>query len=248
MMFVTLCQTLFMKPFLFILFSLFTISSFAQKKKIWGYVLDSATKEPIELASIMNLNKGTISMSNSNGKFSIDISGNNLLAVASINHYFDTLMLTNQLLEQDTLIVYLKNITKNLQGVTVTSIGNRYAFDSAQRRRVFLQDVGGNKIPTFSTANSGAGLGISIDRFSKREKQKRKAFEMFDEMEQEQYINYRFPAQLVSKYTTLRGDSLINFMQQHRPEYKWLRKHTKEEDLEYYINEQLKIYFKRERK
>ncbi|MBC7587703.1 MAG: hypothetical protein H7178_05020, partial [Chitinophagaceae bacterium] len=125
------------------------------------------------------------------------------------------------------------------------AIANRYRFDSLERRRIFLQDVGANKIPTFSKANSGAGLGISIDRFSKREKQKRKAFDMFDEMEKEQYINYRFPAQLVSKYTTLRGDALINFMQMQRPEYKWLRKHTQEEDLEYYINEQLKIYFKR---
>lgn len=237
-----------MKVLLFILFSLFTITSFAQQKKIWGYVLDSATKTPIELANIMNLSKGTVNVSNTNGRFSIEISGNNLLAVASINHYFDTLMLTNKLLEQDTLFIYLKNITKNLQGVTVTAIANRYHFDSTERRRIFLQDVGANKLPTFSTANSGAGLGISIDRFSKREKQKRKAFDMFDEMEKEQYISYRFTAQLVSKYTTLRGDSLINFMQKQRPEYKWLRKHTKEEDLEYYINEQLKIYFKREGK
>ncbi len=233
---------------LLILLLLATLSSFGQKKKVWGYIRDSISKEPIELASIMNLNKGTNSMSSTSGKFSIDITGNNLLAIASVNHYFDTLTLTNELLQQDTLFVYLKPIARNLQGVTVTAIANRYMFDSTERRRIFLQDVGANKLPTFSTANSGAGLGISIDRFSKREKQKRKAFDLFDEMEKEQYINYRFPAQLVSRYTTLRGDSLINFMQAQRPDYKWLRKHTKEEDLEYYINEQLKIYFKREGK
>ena len=234
-----------MKYPLLLLFFIITFSATAQKKKIWGYVLDSDTKMPIELASITNLNKNTTTISNTAGRFGIEVAGNNLLAIASVNHYFDTLTLTNKLLEQDTLIIYLKPIARSLQAVTVSAIANRYRFDSLERRRIFLQDVGANKIPTFSKANSGAGLGISVDRFSKREKQKRKAFDMFDEMEKEQYINYRFPAQLVSKYTTLRGDALINFMQMQRPEYKWLRKHSQEEDLEYYINEQLKIYFKR---
>jgi len=243
-----MAQYIFMKHCLLILFSIIALSSFAQKKKVLGYILDGTTKAPVELATVMNLNKGTSNTSNTAGFFSIEISGNNLIAVASINHYLDTLMLTSQLLAQDTLFIYLNPINKNLQGVTVTTIANRYRYDSTERRRVFLSEVGGNKIPTFSTANSGAGLGISIDRFSKREKQKRKAFDMFDELEKEQYINYRFPVQLVSKYTTLRGDSLINFMHKQRPDYNWLRKHTKEEDLEYYINEQLKIYFKREEK
>jgi hypothetical protein len=217
----------------------------AQEKKLWGYVLDSATKEPIELANVMNLTKGTMSMSNAKGRFSITITGNNIFAVASMNHYFDTLTLSNEQVKQDTVFLYLKAITKNLQGVTVTAIANRYAFDSTERRRIFLQDVGGNKIPLLSTANSGAGLGISIDRLSKREKQKRRAFDLFDNMEQEQYINYRFNSQVVSKYTTLRDDALIDFMQKQRPTYQWLRKHLHEEDLQYYINEQLKVYFKR---
>ncbi|WP_439516359.1 hypothetical protein [Sediminibacterium sp.] len=39
-------------------------------------------------------------------------------------------------------------------------------------------------------------------------------------------------------------EKLRLFMQQHRPSYDWLRKHTSEEDIRYYINEQLKIFSK----
>lgn len=234
-----------MKYILFTICTIISFSSFAQKKKVWGYVMDSTTKTPIEYASITNISKNFTATSNTKGKFSIDVMEGNILSVASINHYFDTLFMADKYLKTDTLYIYLKAIAQNLKEVTVTAILNRYQNDSTQRRRLFLEDVGTNKIPTISNANSGAGIGINIDRFSKREKNKRRAFELFESMEEEQYINYRFSPQLVIRYTTLRGDSLLNFMQQHRPTYKWLRKQVLEEYLKYYINEQLKIYFKK---
>lgn len=231
-----------------LLFLLIVTSGFSQQKKIWGLVLDSATKQPIEYASITNIGTNKTSISNTKGRFSIDIVEGNILSVASINHYFDTLMLSKKNLAADTLIVYLKAISQNLKEVTVTAILNRYQNDSAQRRKNFLEDVGSNKIPTVSSANSGAGIGINLDRFSKREKNKRRAFDLFESMEKEQYINYRFSIQLVSRYTTLRDEQLFDFMQQHRPSYKWLRNHITEEDMKYYINEQLKVYFKKSKK
>ena len=236
-----------MKSFLLIFIMLFTLSSFAQNKKIWGYVLDSATRLPIENASITNISKNATSMSNTKGRFSIEVTDNNILSIASINHYFDTLTLTNKLFIKDTLVIYLTAITNNLKEVTVTAILNRYQFDSSERRRKFLAEVGSNKIPTIAPGNSGAGIVINLDRFSKREKSKRRAYNMFESMEQEQYINYRFSKQLVSNYTTLSGDSLLQFMQLQRPSYMWLRQNTTNEDIKYYINEQLKIYFKRKK-
>jgi hypothetical protein len=222
-----------------------SIASFGQKKKIWGFVLDSTSKEPIENASITNIDKKITSVSNAKGRFSIEVSTNQILSVASISHHFDTLLLTDKLIQQDTLIVYLKSISKNLKEVTVTAILNRYKEDSAARRKEFLEDIGSNKIPTLSKANSGAGIGINLDRFSKREKNKRRAFDLYEMLEQEEYINYRFNKYLVSRYTTMQDDELSNFMQLHRPTYQWLRKHISDEDMKYYINEQLKIYFKR---
>jgi len=231
-------------PLLFILLFINTIA-FSQKKKLYGIVKDSATKEIIEYASISNINSNKTTVSNTKGKFNVDVKEGDVLSIASINHYFDTIQLTEKIFLQDTIVVYLKAITQNLKEVTVTAILNRYKADSTERRKRFLEDVGSNLIPTVSTANSGAGMGINLDRFSRKEKNKRKAFELFEKMEKEQYINYRFSPQLVIRYTTLRNDSLFDFMQQHRPTYKWLRKHVTEEDIKYYINEKLKVYFKR---
>lgn len=234
-----------MKYFIVLLFSSISLVSFGQKKKIWGLVKDSATKEIIEYASITNITSNKTTVSNTKGKFIVDAKEGDILSIASINHYFDTIQLTEKIFLQDTITIYLKAITQNLKEVTVTAILNRYQNDSTQRRKRFLEDVGSGLIPTVSTANSGAGVGINLDRFSRREKNKRRAFQLFEMMEREQYINYRFSPQFVIRYTTLRNDSLFDFMQQYRPTYKWLRKHVSEEDLKYYINEKLKLYFKR---
>jgi hypothetical protein len=234
-----------MKHSLLFLALCIALTATAQKKKLYGIVVDSATKNAIEYASITNTSNNKTTVSNSKGGFSVNVSEGNILSLASINHYFDTILVTPSILQKDTLYVHLKAITQNLKEVTVTAILNRYQSDSTQRRKQFLEDVGSNLIPTISTANSGAGMGINLDRFSRREKNKRRAFLLFEKMEKEQYINYRFSPQLVIRYTTLRNDSLLNFMQEHRPSYKWLRKNITEEDIKYYINDRLKIYFKK---
>ena len=100
-------------------------------------------------------------------------------------------------------------------------------------------------IPTVALSNTGAGLGINLDRYSRHEKEKRKAFAFFEANEKEEYINYRFPAAIVTKYSGLKDDALQDFMQLHRPSYEWLRKHKTEEDIKYYINDKLKAFFKR---
>jgi hypothetical protein len=45
---------------------------------------------------------------------------------------------------------------------------------------------------------------------------------------------------VVNKYTGYTGEQLNSFMEQNRPDWEWLRKNKKEEDLLYYINKQLK--------
>jgi hypothetical protein len=102
--------------------------------------------------------------------------------------------------------------------------------------------MGSSPLPTVSGANYGAGIALNLDRFSKREKSKRKAIDYFTESEQEAYINYRYTPELVTRYSGLKEDKLIAFMGKSRPSWEWLRKHPKEEDLTYYINEQLKKY------
>lgn len=228
---------------LVLVFWVFYASS--QTKNIIGIIRDSITLTPVEFASITNMSSQKTVIANVNGVFTMNVSENNLLSIASVNYYIDTFFINNKNWNNDTFFIYLHPITKKLQDVTVTGIINRYQNDSTIRRKQFLENVGGNKIPTVATANSGAGIGLNIDRFSKREKQKRKAYLLFEKLEEEYYINYRFSVQLVKKYTALKGEQLTQFMNQFRPNYQWLRNNTTEEDLKYYLNEKLKIFFER---
>lgn len=236
-----------MKRYIWILFLLSGIAVQAQKKnERWGYLRDSITREPIVLASITNLNTQTTVMTSASGRFKIELQENQVLSFAAVGYYFDTIHYNKQFLLQDTLSLFLSPLAHSLGNVTVTARGlSRYQLDSIERRKEFLQDIVDYTIPTVSKANSGAGIALNLDRFSRHEKNKRKAFAFFESNEKEAYINYRFPASVVTQYSGLKDAELQQFMQQYRPTSEWLRRNRSEEDIKYYINEKLKLFFKR---
>ncbi len=221
----------------------------AQKRTIVGYVKDTVTNAVIEFAGITNLYSNSTSISNRKGIFKIEVKENELLSIASVGYNFDTLWVRSDVLVKDTIIIFLKPLAKRLADVTVTTKSSlaKYQLDSIDRRKEFFKGKSDVKMPAVSIANSGIGVGINLDRFYKREKRKRAAIEMFDEIENQSYINYRFTPVLVNKYTNLSDTELVVFMQQYRPSYTWLRQHSNEEDLLYYINDKLKEYSKKKK-
>ena len=238
-----------MRLAIFFLIMLLCVDANAQKKNstVWGYLRDSVTQEPIILASVTNLNTNKTVMTSATGRFRIDLAENQILSFAAVGYHFDTIHYSNGYLLADTLTLILPPLTFSLGNVTVTARGmSRYQLDSMERRKDFLQDIVNYTIPTVSIANSGAGIALNLGRFSRHEKNKRKAFSFFESNEKEAYINYRFPASLVTRYSSLQNDALQQFMQQYRPSAEWLRVHRTEEDIKYYINDKLKLFFKRE--
>lgn len=229
-----------------LLLTLIFFQGFGQKKKIiYGYLKDSVTNVPIVLASVRNITSNTTTMTGNDGKFSIQAAENHILSFAAVGYFFDTLQYANSYLLQDTLFPVLSPLVRDLGNVTVTSRGlSQYQQDSIERRKDFLQDIVNYTIPTVSQANSGAGIALNLDRFSRHERNKRKALQFYEINEKEAYINYRFNTAMVISLTRFKDEKLRLFMQQHRPSYDWLRKHTSEEDIRYYINEQLKIFSK----
>jgi hypothetical protein len=219
-------------------------SLYAQTNRvIGGYLKDSATGEPIIMASVKNNQSKQTVITNSKGFFTLTVSPNQLISFSAVGYHFDTIYYSNHYLLQDTLQLHLSLLVTSLTNVTVTAKGmSRYQLDSLQRHKDFFQAMGSSPLPTVSGANYGAGVALNLDRFSKREKSKRKAIDYFTESEQEAYINYRYTPELVTRYSGLKEDKLIAFMGKSRPSWEWLRKHPKEEDLTYYINEQLKKY------
>ncbi len=218
----------------------------AQKNKtIIGYLRDSITHAPVVLASISNNNSGQIVMTGNTGRFKLNVKPNDIISFAAVGYHFDTVQLTRNFLEKDSIDLFVSPLSHDLGNVTVTSKGmSAYQMDSLERRNDLLHDMVSYKKPTFALANSGAGLGISIDRFSKHEKSKRRALDFFDRNEKEAYINYRYSQQLVAESTGFKDDTLRQFMQQSRPSYDWLRNNLSDEDIKYYINDQLKQFKK----
>lgn len=235
-----------MKPYLLIV-SLFILTGVnAQKNKtLIGYLRDSVTHAPVVLASISNNNSGQIVMTGNTGRFKLNVKPNDIISFAAVGYHFDTVQLTRSFLEKDSIDLFVSPLSHDLGNVTVTAKGmSAYQMDSMERRNDLLHDMVSYKKPTFALANSGAGLGISIDRFSKHEKSKRRALDFFDRNEKEAYINYRYSQQLVAESTGFKDDTLRQFMQQSRPSYEWLRSNPSDEDIRYYINGQLKQFKK----
>lgn len=218
----------------------------AQKNKtLIGYLRDSVTHAPVVLASISNNNSGQIVMTGNTGRFKLNVKPNDIISFAAVGYHFDTVQLTRNFLEKDSIDLFVSPLSHDLGNVTVTAKGmSAYQMDSMERRNDLLHDMVSYKKPTFALANSGAGLGISIDRFSKHEKSKRRALDFFDRNEKEAYINYRYSQQLVAESTGFKDDTLRQFMQQSRPSYEWLRSNPSDEDIRYYINGQLKQFKK----
>jgi uncharacterized protein YxeA len=235
-----------MKNFLLIIGLLLIGQLSAQKNKtLIGYLRDSVTHAPVVLASISNNNSGQIVMTGNTGRFKLNVKPNDIISFAAVGYHFDTVQLTRSFLEKDSIDLFVSPLSHDLGNVTVTAKGmSAYQMDSMERRNDLLHDMVSYKKPTFALSNSGAGLGISIDRFSKHEKSKRRALDFFDKNEKEAYINYRYSQQLVAESTGFKDDTLRQFMQQSRPSYEWLRSNPSDEDIRYYINAQLKQFKK----
>lgn len=238
----TFVEIIGMKWLLFSLVFLFCMQVSAQKNKlVIGYLRDSVTHAPIVLGSITNINTHQTVMSGNTGRFKIAVKENEVLSYAAVGYHFDTIQFVRKLVKQDSIELYASPLAHDLGNVTVTSKGmSAYQMDSIERRKDLLQDMVSYKKPTFALSNSGAGLGINIDRFSKHEKSKRRALDFFEKQESDEYINYRYAAKLVAATTGFKDEQLRDFMQKSRPSYEWLRANTSSEDIIYYINDQLK--------
>ncbi len=233
---------------LFFILSIFLIVvshlSYGQGRKIiTGSAVDQTENKPIRMASITNVTLGKTTLSRSNGTFELEAGIGNIIAYSANGFYADTFFLREESYLSGSLLLALRPLPSTLTNVTIVGSYNQYQMDSVERRKSFLQDVGNSTIPAvggITNPDLGFGVGINLDRWSKKEKRERKARDFFEIMEEEAYVNFRWNEELVRKYTTYGDDALYDFMEKYRPEYQWLRKNPSEEALLYYINSSLK--------
>lgn len=214
---------------------------------VHGRTVDLSTGNIISLATVTNLNKGKSVVSNYSGRFTIMAEPGNLLVTSFSGYDFDTIRVTPEILG-DTIIIKMNVLGTMLPNATVraNSKYSSYQLDSMERRLQHAGLLSKKNLKAIDGPVEGSGFGISfsLDRYSKREKQKRKAKDLFEMMEEEAYINFRFADKKITRYTGLKDDGVVEFMNLYRPAYDWLRKHPRDEDVVEYINSKLKAYRK----
>lgn len=221
------------------------ISAIGQEYTFKGILLDSATKAPLPYASIKNHNKKLTVISHSDGSFHIRASRSDMLYFTFIGYKIDTLYFQPDSIHNNTETrkIYLKPMVHALKTISIKAEYSYedYQDDSTQRRLGYLGMNGDHRIPVASRPNSGNfGIGLNLDHFYGREKRKRANIKLLDQMEKEQYVNFRYKASVVKKYTNFTGDDLRYFMEKYRPDYTWLRQHKSEQDLLLFINDAVK--------
>ena len=216
----------------------------AQKRMVYGYVLDSTSYTPITNVQITNTNSTKVATTNAKGIFSMYTAINDLLFFSADGYHFRTFRYTSLL--QDTLIIYMAPLAHELSPVTVTAKGySQYQQDSIKRRQEFLSDLVRPKKKLATAEKYGQGMVVNLDYFSKFQKSKRQRYKLEDAHEKDAYFNYRFSQETVHEYTGFTGDTLKQFINLYRPDYNWLRKNTSDEDVIYYIYDHVKLFYMR---
>jgi hypothetical protein len=232
--------------FLFVFAATFVVGK-AQNSPIHICIKDSISKQNIAYATVQIIDKKkTLFIANENGYLLLNIAANRQIAIVASGYFFDTITILppNNWLASDTFIIELQPIVYTLKDVVVKAkqLYNAYQQDSLARNKEFYLLLGSMPVKAFSNSASGAGIGINLDKFYGREKRKRKAIVVFNLMEQEAYINYRYNAKTVLQYAKLPPAQLAKFLLETRPTFNWLRNNLQDEDLLYYINEKVKTY------
>ena len=230
----------------FVCFLLIAGTATAQKRAVKGFIKDSATQQPLTNVLVSDAFANILTRTNDKGYFTLKLKEGQTIFFDAPAYHYDTLHLAT--MTPDTVTVYLAHLPNELAAVTVTTKGlNKYQLDSIKRRQAFVDDAG-PKTPAVAKSNSGAGIALNLDPlFKKKERDRKSAYEQFEEVENTSYIDYRFPRALVSSYTGLTGDDLSDFIEKYRPTYKWLRAHTTDEDVFFYINDKMKGFIKKKK-
>ena len=237
-----------MKKLIVFLFSIVAIQMVQSQITIYGIVKDSASKTPVALATITNLNKGRTAIADYDGHFTLLAEPGNMLVTSFTGYRLDTLRIPENGM-MDTLMINMRLMGEVLPEAIVTAKSrySRYQLDSMKRRMEYADVLDKSDMKLIGGPVDGSGFGISLNlgRKSKKEKETRQFKSQFEMMEEQAFISYMFSPQKIADMTGLQGAKLVEFMNMYRPNIDWMRKHTTDEDLVYYVNSKVKDYRKK---
>jgi CarboxypepD_reg-like domain len=225
------------------------VSRLSAQTYITGYVRNKVSMQPLAGVSISNSNLRFVTVTNEKGYFAIHAAPGNMIIFTSIGFEPDTLVVKTTGVP---VLVYLQPVNILLRSVTINAKNNPYKQDSINRYELFAPELGqqkqkivhsffkhplknlenmispGDKGPeNISIPLLGVNLDGIYDHLSKKRKRTWEFQKMFQENEEQEYIQSRCPPDEITRLTGLQGDSLKDFLSEHfHPDYNFVRNAT----------------------
>jgi hypothetical protein len=204
-----------------ILFLGFSSMLFAQTKPVQGIVIDKESKQRLAKVYIYNLRTGDGLYNNTKGEFSTVALPGDTLVAALTGYGVDTMVFKGQ----SAAYFQLKSLGIRLRDVVIQqkrlTPQQQYEKNIKEYR---YQTMKGSSKDLLNLGNGGVGLGIDAiyNLLSKQGRNARHLQKILEKDYREDLIDYRFNANLVQQVLGIKGDELVDFMQQYRPTYQFV--------------------------
>ena len=199
---------------------LFSLS--AQAQSVLEGRISGRDSLPVAGVSIQNITTKAVTVSNSDGHYSIPANNSDTILFRAIGYI--TLALRKPLVPRT---LYLRPQAVALRGVEI--VQHNYLRDSLERREEYQKGFNFRR-PKFGEVVkvTPLGIGININQLKKAVSFKaNKRADVFKERlinyEQDRFIDRRFTPELVAGLTGLDSDSLQHFMNHNRPSFEFAR-------------------------
>jgi hypothetical protein len=235
-----------MRQITYLLFFLLPgFTGFAQQF-LTGKVSKKDNLDILSSVSVYNQTLRKHSLSDEEGNYRIMAQPGDIVIFSCVGYHADTIAVSAKILGAEfPILLDLRPVA--LQAVTVGSLSN-YQLDSLERRQVYSWIYEQQRQPVVERQRQGDGVGIELNVIphgSSEVRQRLKLKKRILREEQQHYVNFRFPADYVSRLTHLGGDSLKQFMVRYRPTYNFCRT-AANLDILVYINDSFKKFESRE--
>lgn len=190
----------------------------AVAQTIRGDVMDMDTKKPISAVDIQNIYTLLNITTDDQGGFIIAANSGQLLEFKKTGYKTARVRVPQGYVPPYFRILLKKGISEINQDIILVH-NNRYDYteDSIRYHELYKTALDFPKL---------SGLGVVQSPFSALSKKNREVWQFQDdykEFEREKYVDKTFNAELITKFTGLKGDSLRYFMRRYRPSYEQLK-------------------------
>jgi len=199
------------------LFLLLSLHITASSQMIRGEVIDMENKQPVSDVVINNIYTSSDIQTDQSGSFSILAANGQLLEFKKAGYKTVRVRIPNGYLPSYFKIIMQQGVAQVPDAYAARTNRYDYTRDSIRYHDLYKHELDFARMST---------LDMIQHPFSALSKHNREIWQFQDDytaFEKEKYVDKTFNADIITKFTGLKGDSLNYFMRRYRPTYDQLR-------------------------